>query len=312
VTGSLPEGTSIVIMSDHGCGLVESRFSVNRWLEQEGLLEVKGPLRRIGSRRGHAFPTVSQVMARGGPVGRLLGHGAPQSILGLRVPVPWRIRRSDPEVVHWPGTRAYGLFAGLPTIMLRLNLRGREPRGTVAPGREANELTERLKERLCAVTHPVTGERIVDRVLDRDEIYHGPATDRMPDLVGLFRDWKCVASGSLSERRVLTPHKKGAHRMNGILVIAGADAARGEKLPMCEIVDVAPTILHLLGLPIPSDMDGTVLEGALSEELGARGPVRVCPPRGPRPEGSADGETGRDPSSERNVMGLLEALGYLG
>ena len=59
----------------------------------------------------------------------------------------------------------------------------------------------------------------------------------------------------------------GNHRMNGILLMKGAALRRGVKIEGAEIIDLAPTILHLLGLPIPSYMDGKVLKEALDERF---------------------------------------------
>lgn len=59
----------------------------------------------------------------------------------------------------------------------------------------------------------------------------------------------------------------GNHRMNGILLMKGPALRRGVKIEGAEIIDLAPTILHLLGLPIPSYMDGKVLKEALDERF---------------------------------------------
>jgi arylsulfatase A-like enzyme len=55
----------------------------------------------------------------------------------------------------------------------------------------------------------------------------------------------------------------GSHRPEGILILAGSGVQRGARLAEAQITDVAPTLLHLLGLPPPASLDGRVLSEAL-------------------------------------------------
>jgi hypothetical protein len=61
--------------------------------------------------------------------------------------------------------------------------------------------------------------------------------------------------------------------MDGILVLAGAGIRKGHQLEQASILDMAPSILHLMGLPVELSMDGKVLKGALTSEFAAQYPV---------------------------------------
>ncbi len=66
--------------------------------------------------------------------------------------------------------------------------------------------------------------------------------------------------------------KEGYHDPVGLVILRGAGIRRGAEIGECTNLDLAPTMLHLLGVPIPGHMKGRVLEEALE------GPVRVAVP----------------------------------
>src|SRR5581483_12473475 len=59
----------------------------------------------------------------------------------------------------------------------------------------------------------------------------------------------------------------GHHRLEGIGALAGAHVQAGARLQNASLLDLAPTILYALGLPIPPDMDGRVLTEAFTPEF---------------------------------------------
>jgi predicted AlkP superfamily phosphohydrolase/phosphomutase len=137
-----------------------------------------------------------------------------------------------------------------------LHRTGRYPLGTVGEG-EAEELLGRLSEAFLALHDPTPGApaggRPVPRVFDRDEIYHGPALDAAPDLVIHFNDGYdpkgAMARTELFGRSALT----GMHTYADSLFCVNRSGVPTDGL---DIVDLAPTILALLGVDVPDDMDG--------------------------------------------------------
>jgi predicted AlkP superfamily phosphohydrolase/phosphomutase len=104
----------------------------------------------------------------------------------------------------------------------------------------------------------------------------------------------------------------GMHRteaaLHGVLVMAGGPIRRGARLDGATILDVAPTVLHLLGLPIPEELEGTVLTETLEPEWLAAHPVvkRTLA----TPTTAVGGGTAPDALEER-LREELRALGYL-
>lgn len=95
----------------------------------------------------------------------------------------------------------------------------------------------------------------------------------------------------------------GCHRREGIFIAAGPGIKAGVALPEENILDLAPTILHLLGEPVPRIMDGRVLTEALIDPA----PVRFSENE---EHDIANGE-GFDTSEAEQIEERLRGLGYL-
>jgi predicted AlkP superfamily phosphohydrolase/phosphomutase len=134
--------------------------------------------------------------------------------------------------------------------------RGRFPLGTVEAA-EADALLARVRDGLLALRDDSPGApaggRPVPRVFARDELYHGPYVDAAPDLVvhfaGGYDPKGALAKTEVFGRSVLT----GMHTYDDSLFYVNRAGVPTDGL---DIVDLAPTILTLLGVDPPPDMDG--------------------------------------------------------
>ncbi len=150
-----------------------------------------------------------------------------------------------------PASRAFSLTPG----RIYVNLRGREPKGSVAPG-DYERVRDDLVASLTGLRDPDSGARVIDRVLRREEIFHGPGAGAAPDLVAVPVDGYDLKGDlgrtALTGKGVLV----GMHTLEDAFVaIPGAAIEK----PDPHIVDVMPTILHLMGLPVPEGLDGRSL-----------------------------------------------------
>lgn len=100
--------------------------------------------------------------------------------------------------------------------------------------------------------------------------------------------------------------RSGTHRMEGILVMAGNPVEPRATLEDPSVLDIAPTILHVLGLPVAEDLDGRVIREGLDVEWAADHPVQTV-----STYGETDGllETPEKPTEE--LLEKLRSLGYL-
>jgi hypothetical protein len=100
------------------------------------------------------------------------------------------------------------------------------------------------------------------------------------------------------------------HRELGTILIAGpAAAGSGLRVEGARVVDVLPTVLHLLGQPVAADLDGEPARWMLAEGSGrGREPERIATyETGERPELPTDVESPVDDQIRERV----EALGYV-
>lgn len=102
------------------------------------------------------------------------------------------------------------------------------------------------------------------------------------------------------------------HRRFGILILSGAHIARGKEIAEATVYDIAPTLLALFGLPVPSSWPGRVLAEAIEPSFFDEVPVRFQPgsPERPSPLVAEQGG-GTDPEASALVE-KLRNLGYIG
>ncbi len=98
------------------------------------------------------------------------------------------------------------------------------------------------------------------------------------------------------------------HDLFGIFIAAGPPIRRTE-IPTVTLYDIAPTILHLLGLPVPDDMPGKVLESALTGEFSGAHPVARVPSYEGLPPAAGGAVAGGTPGGGGHPVGSREALG---
>jgi predicted AlkP superfamily phosphohydrolase/phosphomutase len=158
--------------------------------------------------------------------------------------------------IDWSRTRAAAMgTAG----SVYLNVRGHRPEGVIPPERYEAE-RERLGRLLSDLRDPRTGAPVVERVRTRDELYHGDQVTHAPDLLVEWRPGYIGDGGFSGAGKLVSPtppNLSSDHSPESALLALGTDVRRGELSAAVE--DVAPTVLHALGIPIPAGLDGTVL-----------------------------------------------------
>jgi predicted AlkP superfamily phosphohydrolase/phosphomutase len=245
----IDSSTTVIIMSDHGAGPGRKNFYLNQWLQKQGLLK----------------------FTRGFSIKRHI----PQSLGGVKGMRGRANLRKAPHWVDWTRTRAWSGWRNQPSIWI--NLKGRQPQGIVERGEDYEELRTMLIAELPRVIDPDTGSPVIDRVYRREELYWGPFLEEAPDLISIPRDWSYCTLGRIDIPCLLEHPPKGIagqHRMDGILVMQGPHIRRNVVIEGAEIIDVAPTVLHLSGCPVTDDMDGKVLAETMDPSWLASHPVR--------------------------------------
>lgn len=306
--------TTVFIMSDHGTGPLYKDVYLNEWLRQKGYLvpaqQGTSRGRRLLARVGLTRDTVSRLL-RGLGLGRL--ERGIKDVLGDRIEwLPRNRRGSLDDTVDWSRTRAYSLgYHG----QIYINLQGREPGGIVPPA-AYEALCDEIERSLRALVDPEDGKVVISAIYRGDQVFHGPQMEYAPDLVVIMRDLAYItrhghefsAEGGVIMRQSTT-HETGSHRLNGLLIAAGPaiQPLPGEQ-PEKSILDLAPTILHVLGCKVPENVDGEILRSWLIPSLASR-PSDTFDMTDAGPSAAEDDLT---EAEEKELVERLQQLGYLG
>jgi predicted AlkP superfamily phosphohydrolase/phosphomutase len=302
--------TDILIVSDHGFGPIHRFLAFNVWLLENGYLKLKRDpgtwLKKTAYTLG-LTPVFFYRLSMGLGLARLRLSGGFHSRQKMQMLLDrFFLSLSN---VDWTRTQAYsrGNYG-----QIYVNLKGREPHGCVEPGDEYEKVRDSLKNDLLSYRDPLTGEKMFDRVHLREEIYRGPYVDEAADIVFLPADMRNKALGTLdfTSNRFSFPvyGNSGDHRMDGIFLGLGPSFRRGAELEPGSILDVAPTVLYLLGLKVPRQMDGRIMADALRPDELARHPVEYDDTE---LLGNARGGALSDRDRD-DIRRRLEGIGYVG
>jgi predicted AlkP superfamily phosphohydrolase/phosphomutase len=162
------------------------------------------------------------------------------------------------EDVDWSRTRAYTM--GLNGLYM--NVKGREREGIVEAGAESEALREELRSKLDGLVDPASGKVGITGMFDCDAVYAGPYVDNAPDLIvgygeGFRASWDSVM-GKVTTA-IFEDNLKawsGDHCVDPRLVPGVLFSNRKIAIEKPAIVDVAPTVMKLFGLELPSYFDG--------------------------------------------------------
>jgi predicted AlkP superfamily phosphohydrolase/phosphomutase len=222
----LPKDVVFMVMSDHGFHSFRRGVNLNTWLVQNGYMAFEG--------QESAKKTLEDLFGRG----------------------------KFFEGVDWSRTKAYAVGLG----QIYFNLRGREGQGIVSAGAEYKALQEEMRSKLVTLTDPENGERVFRDIYRRDDIYKGEYLQNAPDLEVGFNDgyrvgWQDTLGGITrsvienNNRKWSGDHCATATEISGGVFFANRPISTDNP----SIMDLSPTVLKLLGVPLPNDLDGKPL-----------------------------------------------------
>lgn len=304
----LEADTNIAVFSDHGAGPCLKAVFVNKWLEEKGYLAYAKGGGGLGLLKAAHYRLKNLVPWWGLEILK-------RALPGLRQKVKSKLVFSE---IDWSRTRVFAF--GRESTNLFVNLAGKFPHGIV-PQADYEALLEKLTADLLSLTDPETGEGAVARVWRRDEVYRGECLDSAPDLLVEWRGHQYTSWPGYDDRNrnifeSSLKHsdysdwsqlqKGGNHRPNGICFLAGEGVRRDLRLEGARIIDLAPTLLYWLDVPVPGDMDGRVLAAAFEEDYLSQRP--------PRQGGASDSgaRERRDIYTEEQSRAIAERLRGLG
>jgi predicted AlkP superfamily phosphohydrolase/phosphomutase len=266
----------VIIASDHGFTGTDEIVYINTWLAEQGYLAWSD-----------AAPVESDESQ------------------GLGEAHPYHLTHMD-----LARTKAFATSASSNGI--HIAVAGVRGDGAVTP-RQYDSFREELVDALLTrCVDPVSGDPLVTKVWKREDAFAGPRMSDAPDLTVALRD-----DGFFSVLRsdvVLKPRSAvmGCHHPDGVFIASGPGIVPGIRLETNHILDITPTMLYALGLPIPEDLEGSVITSAFDPDHLAKRPIH-------RGNTAAHGESiaprgdeeAMDAESEEQVLMRLRALGYI-
>ncbi|HDJ89766.1 MAG TPA: hypothetical protein ENG40_03650 [Thermoprotei archaeon] len=213
----IPSDAAIIIISDHGAKRMLYRINMNEILIEEGYLKVK---------KKFNYPISLKYLDEKG-------------------------------YIDWSKTKAFALGAYIGQIFL--NLEGREPKGIVKKT-EYEDIREEISNIFKDLRGP-NGERLDNRIFLREEVYHGSKINRMPDITIYFDNLHYGANESIGFNSIYSLETvKGPDDSNhgeyGIFILKDPEERVKGKIDGLKLEDLMPTILRLLDINIPENIDG--------------------------------------------------------
>ena len=293
----------LMVVSDHGFGPWYKELNLNYWLIENGWLALSNPNRPSRLLKDWTKRLLPRSLLR--PIMQAYSYQRKRR----------HITQYQEKPFDWSRTKA---FAHGHYGNIYINLQGREPFGIVKPGKEYEQVCDLICQGLEEWVNPLTGKPVVKRAWRKQELYYGPYLNYAPDIIIEWADYAYVGSRATNYRgpAVHDVHcfyhnliQSGSHRPEGILLLKGPGVRPGYSSPPVNIQDVAPTILYMGGLPIPSYMDGRVLVELFEDDFVRENPPCIVQMSLPGTQKGISGDLSPEDSEE--ILKRLRGLGYL-
>ena len=271
------DNTNILIMSDHGFEVYKKAFFINEWLRREGYLKME-----LKPKNLLAETETAQSKSRKKRESKKINIKLPSSLLKYLKSLVWlfpfyvKLMKILPigiqatfqsklsETVAYSISHADSAFGGI-----HINDKKRFIDGKVEMDNYENVRTE-IINKLKQLKNPKTGENAIKNVWRKEDVYFGSQLDAASDIIFMLSDKYLVksnVSNKIFDDKIMKPELRyNNHALQGIFLAYGPDIKKGGEIQGAKIYDLAPTILHILGIPLQEDMDGRVLKEIFKED----------------------------------------------
>jgi predicted AlkP superfamily phosphohydrolase/phosphomutase len=260
--------TDVLITSDHGFGPTTEIFYVNEWLARKGYLHWSNA-------------------AKDDSVGQLTADKIKDHL----------------SMIDWEKTIAFCPTPSSNAIFIK------KAKGSSLGVKDDDylEFAIKLQKELLDIRDPEnpSGPPIVAGA-DLNKLRGSNFIEPCPDITLRLRDGGLVSILKSNEILTQRPQADGTHRPAGIFVGHGPSFRKGAKIDALDLLDISPLILTLLGIPVPSDMEGRVpTETLIGEHEVRMGEATAAP--------AADASERPEPTAEEReaLMNQLKLLGYM-
>ncbi len=268
------DGTTVLVVSDHGMGPAEGAVNMTRVLAEAGLLRV-----RPEAGRDNSIPLRLRAV-RG--VRRFFRDGAGRVLkpLALRLMPEWAkaaVAHTELSSIDWERTLAFpwGTYG-----QVQINREGEWAEGCVGP-RDADAVARDVTQAFEELRDPASAGPVIDEVAPAEEIYAEERAPGSPDLLVIPHDYSYDIGPYLQSPEgppVANSHTDGGewidvpaiHRLEGTLIASGPCADRISELESPRLEDIASVILRIAGVSSDGESVSTQPDGSPYTEEQAR------------------------------------------
>lgn len=307
---------TVVVLSDHGfTNFPEKYFHTYAWLIKEGYLAYK---EKTLLHKSIDF-LLTHLRYEKDKLKLLLKsylEYVPTNIISNFKKTKRNIERKMSSVYYrtnrfdWTKTKAFRQRIQMLEGIV-INLKGRQPFGIVDEV-EYETLRDEIIEKLKEIRDNENGAKVISKVYKREELYKGNYLDFIPDII-FMTDSRYRGGMRMDKNNIFEyiPEESkypnsGVHDMDGILILSGPKIKKNHKNPSVNIIDIFPTILYDLEIPIPSYVDGNVIRDAFRDEYASL-PIKYT-----ENERYEEGTySNLSTNEEEEMKKALKGLGYL-
>lgn len=252
--------TNVFIVSDHGFGPLTENFNLSKWLLEKHFLEID-PRYNIRSSLvnllNFIYTKIENSPLKKYLLSERLNLNFFTKTFNLGYPFPPEVNVLSSKVIPGYSSAAYGALHIMDTVNDYEDFR--------------DKVIQELKKLETAYGFNLD-------IYKREELYQGNKTNQAPDILFIINNHQCnvlsaTLKGEIFSNNLPFKNKSGSHRNEGIFYAFGPDIKEGLTIN-ANIIDLAPTILHIFDVPIPDDVDGRLLMEIFKEdsEIAKRNP----------------------------------------
>lgn len=273
----LGNNTNIIILSDHGMTTIRGTFYINQWLYERNLISFY----EKNNKNSLIFSITKIIKLNKSHLDKI--YRLSQKLKLIRI---LTIILGNDKLESFAESFAHRLEKNnVKYITTDIDVKNSNAfclANGIYVDENNKEIINEIMNQLKKIKFPGSEETVFESIKKREEVYHGPYLNDAPDLILIPREGYKLAQQVNENNEIFSKdfeNWEGDHKLEGIFMAYGPDIKKGQKIENAKIYDLAPTILHMFGLPIPNDMDGRVLTEIFEEysELAKRKPEYVDP-----------------------------------
>ena len=290
---SIEKNINIIVISDHGFGKkIKKNVYINTLLYTNGLFSSKdSQSTKIKRLLGYNLRNLASLW----PL-KYIKNKLPRQIKGEILKTTY-LTTADMDMEN---TKAWYSNFEYNTGYVRIN------REVVGEG-EYEKLREEIISMLINLKD--NGENVIKEVYKKEEIFTGTNIKAIPDILIVFNSdytGQEILGGEVIKEIPEKVRPGIAHTMEGIFIASGPDFIENSKLDGLNIIDIAPTVYHLMGIPLPNETDGRVITEIFNpDSKPANKPIKYK--KYPKEKSSFKWNE----SEKKEVMNRLRELGYV-